>query len=50
MYVIKHVLKATAVVYPDLKVETLVGITSSFLDYIIYIAFLTLMVKLYHFT
>lgn len=46
----KNVLKATGVVYLDLKVQSLVGITSSSLDYIIYIGSLTQMVKQYHFT
>lgn len=49
MYVIKHVLKATGFVYLDLKVRSLMGLISSFLDYIIYTAYLTQMVEQYYF-
>lgn len=50
MYVTKHVLKATGVVYLDLKVQSSVGITSNFLYYIICITSLTQMVKQCSFT
>lgn len=50
MYVTKHVLNATGVVYLGLEVQSLVGITFSLLDCAVDNASLTGKVTHYHFT